>query len=164
MDVKGLIDQYAAYDLWANTRLVDRLQREPDNVLDRHVKSSFPSLRATLMHIRDAECVWQLRLNGQPNRWPAEEGRQLDGLIKYCTLLHDHVRGLKPEELQAKVTYSSLRGEEFTQTRLQLLMHCFNHSSYHRGQVITLMRQLDLDEVPNTDLVQYQRMLSKRVS
>lgn len=162
MDVKGLIDQYAAYDLWANTRLVDRLQREPDNVLDRHVKSSFPSLRATLLHIRDAECAWQLRMSGQPQRWPAEEGRQLDSLIKYCTILHDYVRGLSAEELQARVTYTNLRGEESTQPRIQPLMHCFNHASYHRGQVVTLMRQLDLEEVPNTDLVQYQRLLLKR--
>lgn len=162
MDVKALIDQYAAYDLWANTRIVDRLKREPDDILDRHMKSSFPSLRATLLHIRDAECAWQLRMSGLPQRWPAEEGRGLDSVIKYSTMLHDYVRNMKPDELQMRVTYTNMRGEESTQPRIQPLFHAFNHASYHRGQVITMMRELDLDEVPNTDLVNYQRLLLRR--
>jgi uncharacterized damage-inducible protein DinB len=41
----------------------------------------------------------------------------------------------------------------------QMLLHCFNHASYHRGQVVTMMRQFDLDEIPALDLVVYQRSL-----
>ena len=45
MSANELIKHYADYDQWANTRLVERLQREADAVLDAPVKSSFPSLR-----------------------------------------------------------------------------------------------------------------------
>ena len=57
MNATELIAHYADYDQWANARLVERLMREPAAVLDAPVKSSFPSLRDTLMHIRNAEHV-----------------------------------------------------------------------------------------------------------
>lgn len=161
MDIKATIDQYAAYDLWANTRFVDRLQKEPSRTLDQHVKSSFTSLRTTLLHIRDAECAWYLRVNGQEVRWPAEADTDIGTLIKHTTVMRDFVRSLTVEDLQRNVSYKTLKGEPFTNPMMPLLMHCFNHSSYHRGQLVTIMRQLDLDEVPNTDFVGYVRLQDK---
>jgi uncharacterized damage-inducible protein DinB len=38
-------------------------------------------------------------------------------------------------------------------------LHCFNHSTQHRGQLITMMRTLGLDRIPATDLIVYQRSL-----
>lgn len=162
MNAFALIKHYAEYDQWANTRLVERLQREPDAVLDASVKSSFPSLRDTLMHIRNAEHVWLQRLLGVRHNWPAEADRSLATLLKHNELLLAHVRSLDDAALERICTYHDLRGNAHEQPVWQMLMHCFNHSSYHRGQVITLMRALDLDEVPATDLIVYQRSLPKK--
>ncbi|MFT3886115.1 MAG: DinB family protein [Flavobacteriales bacterium] len=161
MDRKATIDQYAAYDLWANTRFVDRLLKEPARVLDQYVKSSFPSLRLTVLHIRDAECAWHARITGQPVRWPAEESTDIGTLIKHATTMRDLVRTLTPDDLLRNVSYKTLKGGPNTQPLLQLLMHCFNHSTYHRGQLVTIMRQLDLDDVPSTDLIGYVRLQEK---
>jgi uncharacterized damage-inducible protein DinB len=161
MDIKATIDQYAAYDLWANTRFVDRLQKEPDGVLDHPLKSSFPSLRLTLLHIRDAECAWYLRVSGQEMRWPAEAGKDIGTLIKHTTVMRDFVRSLTVADLERNISYKTLKGEPFTNPMMPLLMHCFNHSSYHRGQLVTMMRELGLDEVPNTDLIGYVRLQNK---
>jgi len=159
MEVITLIDQYAAYDLWANSRLVERLSREAEDVLDTPVKSSFPSLRATLLHIRDAEHVWLCRLQGTKHSWPAEVDTALGTLLKHNALLRDHVRTLDDAALARTCTYNDLKGHAHAQPAWQLLMHCFNHSSYHRGQVVTLMRGLGLEEIPALDLVVYQRSL-----
>ena len=161
MDTKQLIDQYAAYDLWANTRAVDRLSRESEGTLDSHVKSSFPSLRATLLHIRDAEAAWHARLIGVPQKWPAEADNSIGTLIKHCTFMRDHVHALRLEDLEKSVTYKDLRGNDHSGLPIQMLMHCFNHASYHRGQVVTIMRQLDLADIPPFDLVVYQRLVMK---
>lgn len=154
--MKDLIHQFAAYDLWANTRILERLQREPEALLDRHVKSSFPSLRLTVHHIRDAGNIWYQRVF---DKEAIAYGDGVDGLVKVSTVLGDAARGLDDAGLKVTVTYARANGVSHTQTRWQLLTHCFNHASYHRGQVITIMRQLDLDEMPNTDLVAYQRLL-----
>lgn len=154
--MKALIHQYAAYDLWANTRILERLQREPEPLLDRHVKSSFPSLRQTVHHIRDAGNIWYQRVFGE-EAIVCDNG--LDGLLKVSTILGDKVRAMDDEALAGTVSYARANGIRHAQPRWQLLVHCFNHASYHRGQLITIMRQLDLEEVPNTDLVAYQRLL-----
>jgi uncharacterized damage-inducible protein DinB len=158
MDIKATIDQYAAYDLWANTRFVDRLLKEPARVLDQHVKSSFPSLRDTVLHIRNAECIWYLRVSGQELRWPAEDSMDIGTLIKHNTVLRDFVRTLTADDLHRVIHSKTRAGEPFSSPMLPLLMHTFNHSTYHRGQLTTMMRQLDLDDVPNTDLLSYQRL------
>lgn len=155
--MKDLIHLFSAYDSWASTRIVERLQREGDNVLDQHVKSSFPSLRLSMAHIRDATNTWYERIFGEPRQVFDE---RIDSLVKMSLVMNDKVRTLDDPQLLELVKYANSRGE-YEQPRWQLLTHCFNHASYHRGQVITIMRQLDLAEVPNTDMVAYQRLLLK---
>lgn len=157
--MKEILIQYAAYDLWANTRIVERLQRESTSLLDRHVKSSFPSLGLTLAHIRDAGNAWYGRIFGLP---PLELGQGIDSLLKMSVAMNDKVRQMDEAALAGTVDYARANGMKYTQPRWQLLMHCFNHAGYHRGQLITIMRQLDLTEIPNTDLVGYQRLLMVR--
>lgn len=154
--MKDLIYLYSAYDRWASTRIVERLQRESDSLLDRHVKSSFPSLRLTAAHIRDATGTWHERIFGAPR--PAFE-EDIGSLLRMSVLMHDAVHAQDEAQLLEAVQYANSRGQ-YVQPRWQLLMHCFNHASYHRGQLVTIMRQLDLAEVPNTDLVAYQRLLA----
>ena len=160
MSIKPLLDQYADYDLWANTRFVQRLQREPAEVLDHPVPNSFPSLRATLLHIRDAENAWYCRITGSKPAWPAEADNSIEGLLKYSTRLRDLVHRMDEAAFVSDLGYQDLRGNTHSQKAWMMLMHCFNHSTQHRGQVITLMRSLGLEEIPGNDLVLYQRTLT----
>ena len=157
--MKDLLLQYAAYNLWANTRMVERLQRERDGLMDHHVKSSFPSLGLTLAHIRDASRTWHERIFGVQGM---HLGTGIDALLEVSVKLNDQVKLADEAMLMQSVSYANSRGEQFTHPRWQLLMQCFNHASHHRGQLITIMRQLDLTEIPNTDLVTYQRLLMAR--
>ncbi len=159
--MKIIVDQLADYELWANTRFVQRLQPENDDVLDRNVPSSFPSLRATLLHIRDAENAWYARLTGVPVVWPASPEREIGDLLTYTAQLHDLVKGYSAGDLEGTCIYHDLKGNEHRQGRWQMLMHCFNHSTQHRGQLITMMRALGLDHIPANDLIVYQRSLLK---
>lgn len=153
-----LIHQYAAYDRWANAAFVDRLAEEPEATLDRHAASSFPTLRGTLMHIRDAENAWFLRLTGATMRWPAEPGQALDTLMPYVERFTGYAMALDEEGLLATCRYRDLKGDPYAQPAWQMIMHCINHGSHHRGQVVTQMRALGLERVPRTDLVAFQRL------
>ncbi len=159
--MKIILDQLADYELWANTRFVQRLQREADEVLDRNVPSSFPSLRTTILHIRDAENAWYRRLTNTPMTWPAEADRSIDNLLKYTAQLRDLVKGYGETDLGITCIYHDLKGNEHRQARWQMLLHCFNHSTQHRGQLITMIRTLGLEDIPANDLVVYQRSLPK---
>lgn len=160
MSPKPILDQLAGYTLWANTRFVERLKRESDELLDHPVSSSFPSIRATLLHIRDAENAWTYRLLGNsPVPWPAEEDRSIASLLKFTQRLSDLVLAADEAWFDGVADYKDLRGNVHQQVRWQMLLHCFNHGTQHRGQLITMMRTLGLQDIPGNDLVLYQRSL-----
>lgn len=159
MSLTHVIHHYADYDLWANGLFVGRLSTEPAVILDAPVKSSFPSLRSTLLHMRDAINAWYRRLEGLPPQWPAEQGIDLDGLLRYATLFHAKVQAMDEQALLHTVRYTDLRGNAHQQPAWQMIMHACNHASYHRGQVVTIMRGLGLEAIPASDLVKYQRSL-----
>ena len=161
MDLHALIDLTSAYDLWANTLFVRRLDREPDELLDRATPSSFPSLRKTILHVRDADAAWLNRLLGLPQQWPAEDDITIGNLLTHSSRMRDHVAGMKPAAMEKIHAYQDLRGNTHQQPAWQMLQHCFNHSTYHRGQLITMMHALGMEEVPHSDMVIYHRSLKK---
>lgn len=152
-----ILHELAAYNQWAHARFLDRLGREPEAVLDAPAPSSFPSLRLTLLHIRNAECAWHCRIAGEPVRWPAEESTDIGTLATHTGRLHDLVMGMDEGALHGERVYQDLKGNAHRSTVWRMLLHCFNHSTQHRGQLITQMRQLGLDDVPANDLVVFQR-------
>ena len=160
--MKEIIHLYSGYDLWANTRMVERLQREDEAILDHPAESSFPSLRQTVVHLRDAGNIWYKRLSGRTAPSSTEADDSLATLLVQSAAMKDMVLGLDEQRLLERVDYTNLKGDPFTQPRWQLLMHIFNHATYHRGQLVTIMHQLELNEVPNTDMVNYQRSLMTR--
>jgi len=62
---------------------------------------------------------------------------------------------LTEERLEQPVVYRNLKGEEYRQRLGVLLQHLVNHSTYHRGQVATLLRQVGA-VLPVTDYVVYR--------
>ncbi len=158
--IAALLHEYAAYDLWANMRFVERLRDEPEAVLDAPTPNSFPSLRKTILHIRDAENAWMYRLKGEPVPWPANEGQDLEGLLRVGQRLRDLTISYDEAALNSEREYRTLKGDPFKAQVWRMLMHCFNHSTQHRGQLITMMRSLDLGDIPANDLVVFQRTVS----
>src|ERR1700733_3922141 len=67
------IQKHLQYNAWANGKVAEILTGVDENLFDTEVKSSFPSLRKTVLHIWDAEQIWFTRLKGgQTKTWPSE--------------------------------------------------------------------------------------------
>ena len=157
--MKALLHQYAAYGLWADTRFVERLQQEPDAVLDAVVPSSFPSLRATLLHIRNAEHTWWGRITGNGTNWPAETDGSLNTVLVHSKRFSETVLQMEEDMFHEMRQYNDLHGNIHEQPVWQMVLHCVNHSTQHRGQLITMMRFLGLKDIPSNDLVVFQRLM-----
>ena len=54
--------------------------------------------------------------------------------------------------LHSAITYKNTKGVESTKVFFSVLMHLFNHQTHHRGQITTLLSQIEID-VGVTDLV-----------
>ena len=63
--MKELLLSYVKYNFWANTRLTDKLKSIHHEDWIKEQKSSFKTIRLTLLHIYDAETIWYERLNGK---------------------------------------------------------------------------------------------------
>ncbi|HRI20565.1 MAG TPA: DinB family protein, partial [Panacibacter sp.] len=60
-------------------------------------------------------------------------------------------------ELQTKLDFKRLNGDAYSMPHYQLFAHVLNHSTYHRGQLTTMMRQVGFTKVGSTDLLGFYR-------
>ncbi len=159
--MKQIIGLQAAYNVWANKRIAEILKGIDSKLLDKEVTSSFPSLRKTVYHIWDAEYIWLRRLQGESiSYWPSERlGAEtaIDGFLEVSGELLDIVRHNDDEWLNEVCENTNLKGDRFVQPKFQVLMHVLNHSTFHRGQLVTILRNLGVSELVSTDLITYLR-------
>ena len=45
-------------------------------------------------------------------------------------------------------SYTGTKKEQFKQPVCDVLLHVFNHGTYHRGQLVTMLRQLGASNIP----------------
>jgi uncharacterized damage-inducible protein DinB len=149
------------YDEWANARFVEAMKGLPDEEWSKPVASSFGSLRETLAHIISAEWIWLRRWRGEdstsPPAWLESEDR--DELGARLGEVEEERRrwfaGLSAEQLESRLTYRTLKGKEYSHVLADQIRHVVNHSTYHRGQAATQLRQLG-HAPPSTDLILYR--------
>ena len=160
------LQDMAAYDLWAITRLTDWLKSKPGALLEATAASSFPGIKATLLHILEVEREWLNRLQFMPPKesfGPALQRQEPDGsledvlenLVEQAAEFNDYVQLLDEEELQEDCCYNALFIGEICRPKFEIIQHCLNHSTYHRGQVVTIGHQVGLKDAPMTDYMFY---------
>lgn len=162
--MKKLLQQYAAYNLWANQQLFNTMLALPQQTQQQEVVSSFPSLYKTVFHMLGAESLWWQRLQLVHTPVPPDK-TVYDTAEKVCTVLLQQsstwatwVSGLDDATLQKNIVYKNLAGQQFEQPVHELLLHIFNHSTYHRGQLVMMFRQLGVEKIPQTDFAYWLRV------
>jgi uncharacterized damage-inducible protein DinB len=160
-DVRQLI----AFDDWANQRLFAAVAGLTDEQL-RRVTSSFSSLWDTLCHIVVEEWIWLRRCTGQNPEaaplWAVASTREAvaQALAEVQAERSAFLAELADAKLDEAVEFRSLEGHTHRHTVGDMLIHTVNHSTYHRGQAATILRQLGA-AAPETDFVVF-REISRR--
>ncbi len=150
------------YNSWANHRTLDAAAALTPDQFTREMGSSFSSVRDTLAHIYGAEWIWLERWHGRATGGlpSAADFPDIDAVRrKFAEIdrnLVDYVASLTQGDLQRVVTFKNLAGLPYSQPLAPCLQHLANHSTYHRGQVTTLLRQLGAKAVA-TDLIAFYR-------
>jgi uncharacterized damage-inducible protein DinB len=156
------IQQLYAYNRWANRRILAAVGALSAEERGRDLGSSFPSVQATLAHVLLAEWIWLERWNGRsptglPGEWDLSEWPGLENRWNEVEAAQARfVAALAEADLERAVDYRTTDGTPYAAPLGQLLRHVVNHSTYHRGQVVTMLRQLGA-AAPSTDLVLYHR-------
>jgi|KBSSwiS6_1023812.scaffolds.fasta_scaffold05537_3 uncharacterized damage-inducible protein DinB len=162
MSLVNLIREYAAYNAWANEKLVNYLLTKPKELLTITTASSYCSIIRTLGHVLDSQDFWVAVIKQQEfvDRQEEELNNMdavLNPLIDQSIKMNEFVNSFSEEHLCRKIKTPWIEEEKPV---YEVLQHAFNHSTYHRGQVITMGRQLGFEDGVMTDFYEYLKVKS----
>ncbi|MDX2268865.1 MAG: DinB family protein [Bryobacter sp.] len=161
----SLLAQHLEFSLWASLQVLEAARSLPEDALQLDRGNSFGGILSTLAHIFQADRLWLKRFQnpGQAAGTLAQPGESfhLDLLAEqWPGVLRDFATWTKeqsPEALAEPLHWINLKGEAKSEKRYKILLHIVNHGTYHRGQVVTMLKQAGV-AVPSTDLVYYPGM------
>jgi len=151
------------YNSWATQRIADVILSLPEERQLAEVPSSFNSLHKTLLHMWDAESGWWQRLKLQERIiFPSEHFKgnmqELVSAVLQQSRQWEEWAGTASDLLLEHVfQYQDRKGNQFKMPIYQMVHHVFNHGTYHRGQLITMLHQLGVEKLPSTDFVTWTR-------
>lgn len=164
MDI-ATIQNLFEYNAWANQRTLEGCATLSSEQLLQPMGGSFGSLRNTLAHIMDVEWLYLERWQGRaPAAFPKAENYPTlaDITERWQTVDSDmdrFVKALTPAALQEIIEFRNTRGKLFHHPLWETMQHLVNHSTYHRGQVTMLVRQLGATP-KSSDMIYFYRQRS----
>lgn len=161
--MQQLLTSFTRYEYWANQQLLQVIVQLPVAQQEQEIVSSFPSIRKTCLHIWDASAIWWQRLQMIepvviPGKQPPASMREIAaGILRQNEQWIEWIVSVTAAELEAVLAYRNMKGEAFEQQVKEILLHLNNHGTYHRGQLVTMLRQLGITQLPQTDYILYSR-------
>lgn len=161
--MKEVLTQLSAYNIWANQLLLDAINQLPEEKQKQELPSSFKSLYATVLHMLDAENIWwqrmklQERITRPSENFTGDMKEAGNALLNQNRQWDEWIKNANDHQLQHVFHYQNTKKEQFKQPIYQMLLHMLNHGTYHRGQLVNMMRQLGVDKIPGTDFITWSR-------
>lgn len=150
----------ARYNRWMNRRLYAVCARLSDEARKSDMGAFFGSVHGTLNHLLLGDRLWMGRFTGEEVRF-----RSLDQKLyaDFDTLRREReitdqailqwIQGLGPHRLGGRIEYLSMvDGDKRAFMLRDAVLHLFHHQTHHRGQLTTLLSQMDID-FGETDLI-----------
>ena len=163
--MKDVLTQ-VAYNDWANARTFGAIGTLTPAQMTKDLGSSFPTILGTAAHLVGAEWLW-LR------RWTGDAAQAMPAWVSAPVWadVHAHLRDvetgrraflatLSDTDLPRQIEFTAFNGKTHRQTFQPMFLHVVNHSTYHRGQIAGMMRQVGATPV-GTDYIGYAREIGQ---
>jgi uncharacterized damage-inducible protein DinB len=163
----SVIQELYRYNDWANDRVFEAVSSLTPEEFGRDLGSSHRSVCDTLTHIVWAEWIWLQRWKGTSPQsvLRATEFSLPDALrarwLQLATEQRAFFEAVTAERLLEVVRYVNLQGQTWQYMLWRQMYQVVNHSSYHRGQITTMLRQLGARPVPTDFLVFHDELESR---
>jgi uncharacterized damage-inducible protein DinB len=148
--MKQQIKNLYEYEKWANARILDAIAqlKDPDEkILD------------LMAHILLVQMVWYSRMEGKasPPIWAKKSLNECKEVYAVNNkILSAFIAQQTNDSLERVVDYKNSKGEKYSNTVTEILTHLFNHSTYHRGQIVERLKG-KLPQMPETDYIMFAR-------
>src|SRR5262245_32845651 len=152
---RGLIDMtvtkehlQAMFDFvcWADNQMLAAARSVGDDGYYKEQGISIGSIHKLLVHSMAAQWIWLSRWRGEsPTRIETHEDYPTrDSVLLRWPLVHSAITdflGTQSQKALARdVQYRNMRGELFSVPLGELMLHVIDHSTYHRGQLNTMIK------------------------
>jgi uncharacterized damage-inducible protein DinB len=161
--MKQLLLSFAHYEYWANEKLFTVVLSLIEAQRQQEIKSSFPSIHKTCLHIWDAATIWWQRLQKKEEIvvtsltfYPTIQDIT-NGLLLQNKQWIDWVTNAEEADLHQVLAYRTMKGDAFEQPLYDIILHLSNHATFHRGQLVTMLRQVGVEKIPQTDYILFSR-------
>ena len=157
--------ELANYNIWANHKLTDWLSQISVEQYEQPLVGSFKNIYETTLHIVAAEQIWHQRLRNDTPQWlvttfEGDRAMMLEIWKRTSNDLKTYIFDLSEVKLMESFAFNTRDGVPYYMERYKALVHVFNHSTFHRGQLITLLRQVGFMGVGSTDLIDFYREIT----
>lgn len=143
-----LFGELFAYSHHCNLRLAALLIQHEQQLPERPLRQ--------FSHILNAQRIWNNRIQPGPQGFGIWDVHPSEALITIENANHEHtLQILGQYPLNETVDYLNTRGELFTNSVRDMLFHVVNHSTYHRAQIATDLKQQGIEPL-TTDYIFYK--------
>ncbi len=149
------------YSGWASRKLLEAALALSEEKQRREFSVSHKSLMGTLEHIFFADRIWLSRavdsrvIQGGFSDFSSGE-TLLTEWPKVQKRWEDWASAVSHQDIVKHIDYKDLKGNAYRTPVWQIVLHVVNHATLHRGQAMSLLRQLGATPPP-TDLIFYYR-------
>jgi uncharacterized damage-inducible protein DinB len=183
MEAVSLIQRLHQHRAWVNRNLLSAIGSLNNDQLRQPFPIGQGSIWQSLLHLYGAEYVWLTALQGDdaaavPGDLPGKltGNQEGEGGIKTLEQLHQdwsllderwkrYLNELTPESLD-EIVYKKRSGSadttRFGTRRADVLMHVCTHASYTTAQVVNMLRQTGVTQLPDVMLIALARQESTR--
>ena len=159
---KTYLLELADYNIWANKKVINWLTQISSTQFEQPLMGSFKNIHETTLHIVAAEQIWYQRLVNDVSEWlgitfEGDRAMMLETWKRTSSDLKHYISDTSEEELAENFDFSTRDGMASNMERYKALAHTFNHSTFHRGQLVTLLRQVGFTDVYSTDMINFYR-------
>lgn len=136
------------HEHWANLKVLESfitIDNPPQKVMQ------------LFSHIIAAQRVWLDRIKGGETQVKPWEEFSTEIMLELLEINYNEILKLiENENFEQLIRYTNSKGETFINTTSQIFTHLALHASYHRGQIVSLIKPF-VEKVPATDYVLYVR-------
>lgn len=147
--MKGFLQQLFDYNFYSNKKLIEQCS----------AMGTVPEKTVQLFsHILNAHHIWNHRIVGKPSEHTAW---QLHSLEEWGDLHYENQRASfeiirNTDDFNRRIDYENSQGRIYANDLKDLLFHIINHSTHHRGQILTDFRSSGIEPEP-LDYIFYKR-------
>jgi uncharacterized damage-inducible protein DinB len=151
-NMKEYFVNYFEYTFWANERTfksISELINPPDKAVE------------LFSHMIISQIVWLDRILKKPSQyktaWQKFSPEECEKMFKRANAEWiSFISNTTEDDFEEEIEYRNTKGESFRNKIKDIIIHVINHSTYHRGQIASLVRNAE-GQPAVTDYIAYKR-------